>query len=420
MLSACLIKASLKHACQHSGVNLNVGGRLVYRGGLVSRGRLVDRGRLVMWFIIEILLALSILSTVLTGIYYLIPAFNRSTDIAKSQVKSINLKNALLNVYMDIAGAEENCGGYSVCPATPLPCNISYTNGGISFSYVISQNLNVATPIQSAFNQAGCSTTLNSNTLSIFCPSFTASSIDFCSNSNYESYTFVNPDPPMPSITFYTILQPNNPASPLSAPYVVDYTPIYQYYQNQSLSKFEQIASGMKNYVLERRTSEIANSCTWNGSDKSATGYWTGGMESSYDFYIPWILQACSSSPNLLCQTQANQSVCSNSCTNISLSQNCSITTLLTNVGLVTSLPRSSSTASSFYYVDGFGNSITIVPYANLQETLADIHPSFSYMTLCQSGTNCPPFAGVITLSNTNVSCVQAGAPYCYLQFTYP
>jgi hypothetical protein len=61
-------------------VNLNVGGRLV------------NRGRFVMWFIIEIILALSILSTVLTGIYYLIPAFNRSTDIAKSQVKSINLK----------------------------------------------------------------------------------------------------------------------------------------------------------------------------------------------------------------------------------------------------------------------------------------------------------------------------------------
>jgi len=72
-------------------VNLNVGGRLV------------NRGRFVMWFIIEIILALSILSTVLTGIYYLIPAFNRSTDIAKSQVKSINLKNALLNVYIAIA-----------------------------------------------------------------------------------------------------------------------------------------------------------------------------------------------------------------------------------------------------------------------------------------------------------------------------
>jgi hypothetical protein len=234
--------------------------------------------------------------------------------------------------------------------------------------------------------------------------------MDFCSNSNYESsYTFVNPSPsPIPSITFYTILQASNPASPLSAPYVVDYTPIYQYYQNQSLSKFEQIASAMKNYVLQRRTSEIANSCTWNGSD------WTGGMESSYDFYVPWILQACSSSPNLLCQTQANQSVCSNSCTNISLYQNCSITTLLTNVGLV------SSTVSSFYYVDGFGNSITIVPYTNLQGTLSDTHPSSSYMTQCQSGTNCPPFAGVITLSNTNAACVQAGEPYCYLQFTYP
>ncbi|AEF19114.1 MULTISPECIES: hypothetical protein [unclassified Hydrogenobaculum] len=381
-----------------------------------------------MWFIIEILLALSILSTVLTGIYYLIPAFNRSTDIAKSQVKSINLKNALLNIYMDIANAEQNCGGYSVCPATPLPCNISYTNGGLSFSYVVSQSLNVATPtslprfIQSSFNQAGCSVSVvNSNTISVFCPSVTASSIDFCSNSNYESYTFVNPNPPtMPSITFYTILQPNNPASPLSAPYVVDYTPIYQYYQNQSLSKFEQIASAMKNYVLERRTSEIANSCTWNGSD------WTGGMESSYDFYVPWILQACSSSPNSLCQSPPNPSVCSNSCTNISLSQNCSITTLLTNVGLVTSMPRStsmprySSTASSFYYVDGFGNSITIVPYANLQGTLADIHPSSSYMTQCQSGTNCPPFAGVIELSNISATCVQAGEPYCYLQFTYP
>ena len=370
-----------------------------------------------MWFIIEIILALSILSTVLTGIYYLIPAFNRSTDIAKSQVKSINLKNALLNVYIDIANAEQNCGGYSICPATPLPCNISYTNGGISFSYIVSQNLNVATPtslpriIQSAFSQAECSVSvINSNTISVFCPSITASNMDFCSNTaNYESYTFVNPNPPtMPSITFYTILQPNNPASPLSAPYVVDYTPIYQYYQNQSLSKFEQIASAMKNYVLERRTSEIANSCTWNGSA------WVGGMESSYDFYVPWILQACSSSPNLLCQTQANQSICSNSCTNISLSQNCSITTLLTNVGLV------SSTASSFYYVDGFGNSITIIPYANLQGTLADIHPSFSYMTLCQSGTNCPPFAGVIELSNISATCVQAGEPYCYLQFTYP
>jgi len=374
-----------------------------------------------MWFIIEILLALSILSTVLTGIYYLIPAFNRSTEVAKSQVKSINLKNALLNVYMDIANAEQNCGGYSVCPATPLPCNISYTNGGISFSYVVSQNLNVATPtslpriIQSAFNQAGCSVSVvNSNTISVFCPSITASNMDFCSNSNYESYTFVNPNPPtMPSITFYTILQPNNPASPLSAPYVVDYTPIYQYYQNQSLSKFEQIADAMKNYVLQRRTSEIANSCTWNGSA------WTGGMESSYDFYVPWILQACSSSPNSLCQSPPNPSVCSNSCTNISLSQNCSITTLLTNVGLVTSMPRSSSTASSFYYVDGFGNSITIVPYAN--GTLSSANPSYVFLNNCkQYGTNCPPFAGVITLSNTNAACVQAGEPYCYLQFTYP
>lgn len=385
-------------------MNLNVGGRLV------------NRGRLVMWFIIEILLALSILSTVLTGIYYLIPAFNRSTDIAKSQIKSINLKNALLNVYMDIANAEQNCGGYSVCPATPLPCNISYTNGGLSFSYVVSPSLNVTTPIQSAFNQAGCSVSVvNSNTISVFCPSITASNMDFCYNSNYESYTFVNPNPPtMPSITFYTILQPNNPASPLSAPYVVDYTPIYQYYQNQSLSKFEQIASAMKNYVLERRTSEIANSCTWNGSA------WTGGMESSYDFYVPWILQACSSSPNSLCQSPPNPSVCSNSCTNISLSQNCSITTLLTNVGLVTSMPRYSSTASSFYYVDGFGNSITIVPYANLQGTLADIHPSFSYMIQCQSGTNCPPFAGVIELSNISATCVGQVLPYCYLQFTYP
>jgi hypothetical protein len=281
---------------------------------------------------------------------------------------------------------------------------------------MVSPSLNVTNAIQSTFSQAGCSSNTNSNTISVFCPSITASNMDFCSNTaNYESYTFVNPNPPtMPSITFYTILQPNNPASPLSAPYVVDYTPIYQYYQNQSLSKFEQIASAMKNYVLERRTSEIANSCTWNGSDKSATGYWAGGMESSYDFYIPWILQACSSSPNLLCQTQTNPSVCSNSCTNISLSQNCSITTLLTNVGLV------SSTASSFYYVDGFGNSITIIPYANLQGTLADIHPSSSYMTQCQSGTNCPPFAGVIELSNISATCVGQALPYCYLQFTYP
>jgi hypothetical protein len=369
-----------------------------------------------MWFILEILLALSILSTVLSGIYYLIPSFNRSTDIAKSQVNSINLKNALLNVYMDVAGAEQNCGGYSVCPATPLPCNISYTNGGISFSYVISQSLNVATPtslpriIQSAFNQAGCSVSVvNSNTISVFCPSITASNMDFCSNSNYESsYTFVNPSPsPMPSITFYTILQASNPASPLSAPYVVDYTPIYQYYQNQSLSKFEQIASAMKNYVLQRRTSEIANSCTWNGSA------WAGGMESSYDFYVPWILQACSNSPNLLCQSPPNQSVCSNSCTNISLSQNCSITTLLTNVGLV------SSTASSFYYVDGFGNSITIVPYEN--GTLSSANPSYAFLNNCkQSGTNCPPFAGVIELSNISATCVVQASPYCYLQFTYP
>mgnify|MGYP001626150989 CR=1 FL=1 len=363
-----------------------------------------------MWFIIEILLALSILSTVLTGIYYLIPAFNRSTDVAKSQIKSISLKNALLNVYMDIAQAEQGCG-YASCPATPLPCNISYTNGGISFSYVVSQNLNTSLPqiIQSAFNQAGCSASIYSTTISIFCPSITASNIDFCSNPNYESYTFVNPSPPsIPSITFYTVLQANNPASPISAPYVVDYTPIYQYYQNQSISKFEQIASAMKNYVLQRRTSEIANSCTWNGSE------WTGGMESSYDFYVPWILQACSNSPNLLCQSAPNPNVCSNSCTNISLSQNCSITTLFQNIGLV------SSTAPNFYYVDGFGNSLTIIPYANLEGNLADIHPSFSYMNECQSGTNCPPFAGVITLSNTNVSCVQTGAPYCYLQFTYP
>jgi len=362
-----------------------------------------------MWFILEILLALSILSSVLTGIYYLIPAFNRSTDIAKSQIKTINLKNALLNVYMDIAQAEQSCGGYTTCPATVLPCNISYTNGGISFSYVVSQNLNVSQPIESAFSQAGCSASvINSTTISIFCPSITASNIDFCSNANYESYTFVNPSPsPTPSITFYAILEPNNPASPLSAPYVVDYTPIYQYYQNQSMSKFEQIASAMKNYVLERRTSEIANSCTWNGSE------WTGGMESSYDFYIPWILQACSNAPNVLCQSVPNQSVCSNSCTNITLTQTCSISTLLTNVGLI-------SSTASYYYVDGFGNSVTIIPYANLQGNLSDTHPSFSYMNECQSGTNCPPFAGVITLSYTNIPCISSGAPYCYLQFTYP
>ena len=365
-----------------------------------------------MWFILEILLALSIMSTVLTGIYYLIPAFNRSTDVAKSQIKSINLKNALLNVYMDIAQAEQNCSsngnyGYTACPATALPCNVSYTAGGISFSYVVSQNLNIVSSIQSAFNQAGCSTSLiNSTTISVFCPSITASNIDFCSNPNYESYTFVNPDPSsMPSITFYTILQPDNPASPLSAPYVVDYTPVYQYYQAQSISKFEQIASAMKNYVLQRRTSEIANSCTWNGSN------WTGGMESSYDFYVPWILQACSSNPNVLCQTVPNPNACSNSCTNITLVQNCSITTLLNNVSLT----------NPYYYTDGFGNSITIIPYANLQGSLPDTHPSYAFMTSCsQNGSNCPPFAGVITLSYTSIPCVSSGAPYCYFQFTYP
>ncbi len=362
-----------------------------------------------MWFIIEILLSLSILSSVLAGIYYLIPAFSRSTDVAKSQTKAINLKNALLNVYMDIAQAEQTCG-YASCPATPLPCNISYTNGGISFSYVVSPSLNITSQIQGAFAQAGCSVSLISSTISIFCPSIKTSNIDFCSNTNYESYTFVNPNPnPIPSISFQVILQPDNPASPLSAPYIADYTPIYQYYQNQSISKFEQITSAMENYVLQRRTSEIANSCTWNGSD------WVGGMESSYDFYIPWILQACTSTPNLLCSVSANAQVCSNSCTNITLapSSQCNVNTLLSNLGLM-------SSTTSGYTADGFGNSITIIPFIN-GNSLPSQNPSYIYMQTCQSsGSFCPPFAGAITLSYTNLPCVSNATPYCYLQFTYP
>lgn len=369
-----------------------------------------------MWFILEIILALSILSSVLTGIFYLIPAFNKSTDIASSQIKSINLKNALLNVYLDMTQAENSCGssgsyGYASCPASPLPCNIISTNNGISFSYVLSQSLtNIMPSIESAFSQAGCSISIvNSYTVSVFCPSVTASNIDFCSNTNYiNSYTFVNPDPSvMPSITFYTILQPSNPASPISPPYVVDYTPIYQYLQNISLSKFEQISSAMKNYVLQRRTSEVANSCTWNGSN------WTGGMESSYDFYIPWILQAYTTTPNILCSSSPNPQVCSNSCTNITFpNPPYSLSTLLQNLGL-------SFTASGYYYTDGFGNSITINPLINA--TVVDVRPSYSYMNNCQtSGSSCPPFAGAIELANTSASCITQGIYYCYLQFTYP
>lgn len=368
-----------------------------------------------MWFIIEILLALSILSSVLTGIYYLIPAFNRSTSIAKTQINSINLKNALLNVYLDIAQAEQTCGvngvyGYSACPSSPLPCNINYVNNGINFYYVLNANLNGIIPsIESAFSQAGCSYSLNSYTIGIFCPSITASNIDFCSNSNYiNSYTFVNPAPSiMPSITFYTILEPSNPASPLSAPYVVDYTPIYQYLQNISLSKFEQISSAMRNYVLQRRTSEIANSCTWNGSS------WVGGMESSYDFYIPWILQAYTNTPNVLCQSVSNNQVCSNSCTNITFTTPpYQMSTLLQNIGLM-------SSTAGFYFTDGFGNSITINPLINA--SVVDNHPSFSYMLNCNNtGASCPPFAGAVMELNNSATCVNTGSPYCYLQFTYP
>lgn len=369
-----------------------------------------------MVFIIELLLAFMILSMLISGLTHVYDFFRSTTGLYTTKSNLINLDTAFKQSFYDINSTilnNSNCqSGLISCPSTFLPCSLTVSNSSLYFSYTISSTIMpyVKNDLLTLFSSAGCYlVSSQSNLLSFSCQGYIGVSTnalnnDFCSDTNYSSLTYLNPVPIEYPQIYLTALIKNISSNsfPISITYTVDLSNEYSYFQNISLNHFITIANALKNYETQRRITELNNSCTAINPSS-----YIGGLDSSYDFYVPWVLQICGSLSqiNYSC-TYSGTDYCPY-CQNITFNS-CTTSTVLSNLGL-----------SSVYSMDGFSNPLIIYP---LYPTLSSQSiPSNTFMLGCQNGNGiCPPFHGLIKLANSSLSCVNNNSPYCSYQIVYP
>jgi len=339
-----------------------------------------------MGVLIELVLALSILTLLLSPIWYWYNAWETRREILYSQERIKNFQRVFddaFNLIVDHVRVKclEGFQDSSCLNTLPYPSSITNSGTNLVVEYSIDGTLpdrnELVTKLSTRFKAVDCNLSLNSGSIVRFS----------CPNVNL--------------ISAYTI-----PLTSLDNPFPLDFRmfrsngttkdfsvgiPSYERRKVLNEELFREIANALKEYHLRRRIEEASNPCQPNG-----------GLNSQDDIYIPWVMQAYTTDINALCSTSTSTSC---SCSNIDWSSadqsdEVQMRAMLQRLGWNT-------------FVDYFGNKIivhAIVDTLDSPFTPPNPQPNYSLK---------PPYFGLIKL-DLNHSCVANREPHCFYKFAYP
>lgn len=345
-----------------------------------------------MYFLVELLLALSVLSVLFTGYMeiYKENRFNEERVSAKNRISDFG--NALKESFNLITNhIREKCSeGYDTISCqntTPFP-SISNNGDDLTIVYTLNSSLLdralLSSGIETLYKKAGCSFNDDGSLITINCRNINLV--------NYTAPSKVLDLDVIPSYNFRYAFSSKDSVNKIWLDYTVDFTDIYNVKRSLNENLFNQIADALREYNLRRRTEEANNPCV-NG----------GGLHSTDDVYIAWVMQGYTANPNALCNTSTAISC---SCSNITWSSinqanRTSQNTLISNVS-----------GSAIKLVDYFGNKIEV--FAVVDSTDAPFTPP----NPAPNYSNKPPYTGLIRLNST-FNCTANKSSFCYKKFIY-
>ena len=339
-----------------------------------------------MGILIELVLALSILTLLLSPIWYWYSAWETRREILYSKERIKNFQKVYDDAFnLIIDHVRSKClWGFqdSSCLNTlPYPSSITNSGNNLIVEYSIDENLpdrtELVTELSARFRAVDCNLSLNSgSTVRFSCP-----------NVNL--------------ISAYTI-----PLTSLDNPFPLEFRmfrgngtykdflvaiPSYERRKVLNEELFRRIANALKEYHLRRRIEEASNPCEPNG-----------GLNSQDDIYIPWVMQVYTTNANALCNTSTATSC---SCNNVTWDT--------VNQDNDTAMIHLLITSGFYYYTGYLGNKLKVYAIVDSSDNpFTPPNPQPNYPLK-------PPYFGLIKLE-INHSCVTNKEPYCYYKFPYP
>lgn len=345
-----------------------------------------------MYLLLEFVLVISLLSTLMIGFMEIykhnsfeqrrIDAINRSVFFEEA------LKGSFLSI---IDTVRNNCNdGYNslLCSnTTPLP---TFSNNGndLTLTYTINSSLpdrsTLSNKIIKLYDKANCSGNDDGTIITIT-----------CRNTNILSEIVPTQILDLSVIPLYQFKFGflGKAGAFIWLGKDISFQDIYSNRLEQNKALFLQIAETLKEYHLRRRIEEANNTCRLGG-----------GLHSTDDTYIPWVMQGYTADINALCNTSTD-TVCS--CTNITW-DTVNQANRATQIGLINVL-----SGGGIKLVDYFGNQINV--FAIVDETDVPYNPP----NPAPAYTDKPPYTGLIRLDNT-FPCTTGKQEFCYLKFVYP
>lgn len=346
-----------------------------------------------MYFLIELILALSIVSILFTGFMeiYKQSRFEETRVLSKNKI--LNFETAIKESFNLITNhIRENCNdGYdsSTCQnTTPLP-SISNNGDNIILTYTLNSSLAnraaLSLQISSLYQKAGCNFNDDGSLITIGCK-------DINLISSVVPNTTLDLDV-IPIFQFKYAFPSKDTNQKIWKELTISFADLYRvkYALNENL--FNQIADGLKEYHLRRRVEEANNPC------KSG-----GGLHSTDDVYIAWVMQGYTTNPNALCNTSTDTTC---SCANITWDTVNQLYRTSQNI-LINNISN-----GGIKLVDFFGNKIDV--FAIVDSTDTPINPP----NPAPNYTSKPPYTGLIRLNNT-FNCTTNKKSYCFKKFIYP
>lgn len=340
-----------------------------------------------MGVLIELVLALSILTLLLSPVWYWYNAWETKREILYSKERIKNFQKVFddaFNLIIDHVRVKCLWGfqDASCLNTLPYPSNITNNGTNLIVEYSIDTNLpdrsELVNSIFARFKTIDCNLSLNSgSTVRFLCPNVNVVS----------SYTIplTSLDNPFP--LEFRMFRSNGTFKD----FVVD-IPSYERRKVLNEELFKEIANALKEYHLRRRIEEASNPCQPNG-----------GLNSQDDIYIPWIMQAYTSNLNALCNTSTTTSC---SCTNITwntVNQD-DDTQMVYLLNATLGLP---------FYAGYLGNKLKVYAIVDSSDNpFTPPNPQPNYPLK-------PPYFGLIKL-DINHPCVTNKEPHCYYKFAYP
>jgi len=339
-----------------------------------------------MGALIEVVLALSLITLLLSPIWYWYNAWETRREIMYSQERIKNFQKIFDDTFnLIIDYVRVNClDGFqdgSCLNTLPYPSSMTNDGNNLIVEYSIDVNLpnreKLVNEVTYFFSKADCKQTLNSgSSVRFLCPDINLIS----------SYTIpiTSLDKPFP-LSFRVIRK--------NGTYKDFQVDIHSFERRKVLNEelFREISNLLKEYHLRRRVEEASNICRPNG-----------GLNSQDDIYIPWVMQAYTSNPNALCNTSTSTSCsCSNiDWSSVDQSDDVQMRAMLQRLGWNT-------------YVDYFGNKIVVYAIVDtLDSPFTPPNPQPNYPLK-------PPYFGIIKIS-LNHECVSNREPHCFYKFVYP